>query len=79
MEYKYTDEARIPVVVGLTVGEIDTLRLVIEAVLALETLPVGRWSLRDLDKALAKAQDSVADTLAYQVNVLRKSAKPKEE
>lgn len=79
MDYRYTDENSTQITVTMTLGEVEFLRDVLAKALAANIEGLRKWTVRDMDAALAKAQGSAADTLAYQVTALRKLAEKRDE
>lgn len=79
MDYRYTDENSTQVTISMTLAEVEFLRDTLAKALEANIEGLRRWTVRDMDAALAKAQASAADTLAYQVDALRRLAKRGEE
>jgi len=73
MEYRYTDQDETPVIITLTVRDINRLRRALEVVLADESAADSsqRYAAEDVDRFLRKALEKAADAFENEARSMR--------
>ena len=75
MEYRFTDANKAAVTFDMTLGQIDDMRKLYEAVLGGDVSNVSRWQVRAMIRKLAEAQRQAADLLAIEAKALADKAR----
>lgn len=74
MEYRFTDTNKATVTFDVTLGQIEDMRAVYQAVLSGDVSKVSRWQVRNMIRKLAEAQRQAADMMAIEAKALADKA-----